>query len=206
MSRRALRARNVGQAHLRMCVYLFYLLSRCIRPEGPWQRFAAALSDSSCFSPPLHNLILAGCCGPEEAFHSEELQGAEGARAYTNFLPLLLHLLLSLPPLPSSSSSSLCYCPRVAAGGEPGWPWTTARRPHWGPRGGDPAREAAPEAGPGSPAPRPARPNPPLRRPLGVGRRPVGGRGWTGRGTLFWGEKVCRRSDTLCMCSGWTSM
>ena len=161
MSRRALRARNVGQAHLRMCVYLFYLLSRCIRPEGPWQRFAAALSDSSCFSPPLHNLILAGCCGPEEAFHSEELQGAEGARAYTNFLPLLLHLLLSLPPLPSSSSSSLCYCPRVAAGGEPGWPWTTARRPHWGPHGGDPAREAAPEAGPGSPAPRPARPQSP---------------------------------------------
>ena len=39
--------------------------------------------------PPTHLqlifLHLAGCCGPEEAFHSDELQGAEGPRACTNF-------------------------------------------------------------------------------------------------------------------------
>ena len=37
--------------------------------------------------------ILAGCCGPEEAFHSVELQGAEGAGACSIFLR---------PPAPSS--------------------------------------------------------------------------------------------------------
>ena len=35
--------------------------------------------------PAIHTL--AGCCGPEEAFHSNELQGAEGPRACTNFHP-----------------------------------------------------------------------------------------------------------------------
>ena len=40
------------------CVYVFYLLSRCMRPEGPWQRLAAALADSSLFYTPLHDRIL----------------------------------------------------------------------------------------------------------------------------------------------------
>ena len=35
-----------------MCVFL-YLLARYMRPEGPWQRLAAALADSSAFSHPL---------------------------------------------------------------------------------------------------------------------------------------------------------
>ena len=34
-------------------VYVLYLLSRCMRPEGPWQRLAAALADSSLFYIPI---------------------------------------------------------------------------------------------------------------------------------------------------------
>ena len=113
------------------------------------------------------NSVLAACCGPEEAFHSVEFQGAEEhelERVHVQ-LPSSSHIfshtpvlpvppILLLPPLPHA-------IPGVAAGGEPGWSWTTTRRPHRGPRGGDPAREAAPEAGPGSPAPRTARPQSP---------------------------------------------
>ena len=42
------------------CVYVLNLLSRCMRPEGPWQRLAAALADSSIFYTPiiLHDQIL----------------------------------------------------------------------------------------------------------------------------------------------------
>ena len=59
------------------------------------------------------------------------------------FLPSFLPFFLpSFPPSFTETSVD-------AAGGEPGW--TTAQRP--GPQ------EAAPEAGPGSPAPRPARPS-----------------------------------------------
>ena len=41
-----------------VCVYVFYFLSRCMRPEGPWQRLAAALADSSFFYLPLYDRIL----------------------------------------------------------------------------------------------------------------------------------------------------
>ena len=34
------------------CVYVVFI-SRCMRPEGPWQRLAAALADSSGFLLPL---------------------------------------------------------------------------------------------------------------------------------------------------------
>ena len=43
---------------LSVCVYVFYFLSRCMRPEGPWQRLAAALADSSLFYLPLYDRIL----------------------------------------------------------------------------------------------------------------------------------------------------
>ena len=126
-------------------------------------------------------MLLAACCGPEEAFHSVEFQGAgehELERVHVQ-LPSSSHIfshtpvlpdppILLLPPLPHA-------IPGVAAGGEPGWSWTTARRPHRGPRGGDPAREAAPEAGPGSPAPRPARPTPQCAVHWKWGGVPVGG-------------------------------
>ena len=105
--------------------------------------------------------------GLEEACHSGELQGAEKhelERVHAQ-LPSPSHIfprasvlpdppILPLPPLPHAILG-------VAAGGELGWSWTTARRPHRGPRGRNPAREAALEAGPGSPAPRPARPQSP---------------------------------------------
>ena len=89
---------------------------------------------------------LADCCGPEEAFHSEELQGAEkhelervhvqlpSSSQVSPHAPIHPDPTLPLPPLPHA-------IPGVAAGGEPGWSWATARRPHRGPRGGDPARE-----------------------------------------------------------------
>ena len=79
-------------------------------------------------------------------------------------LPSSSHIFSHTPVLPDPPILLLLPLPHaipgVTAGGEPGWSWTTARRPHRGPRGGDPAREAALEAGPGSPAPRPARPTP----------------------------------------------
>ena len=37
-----------------VCVVL-YILTRYMRPEGPWQRQAAALADSSAFLTPLHD-------------------------------------------------------------------------------------------------------------------------------------------------------
>ena len=37
-----------------VCVFL-YLLTRRMRLEGPWQRLAAALADSSAFLTPLHD-------------------------------------------------------------------------------------------------------------------------------------------------------
>ena len=37
----------------RVCVYVLYFLSRCKRPEGPWQRLAAALAGSSLFYTPV---------------------------------------------------------------------------------------------------------------------------------------------------------
>ena len=50
------------QQHQRLsapwCVYLLYFLSRCMRPEGPWQRLAAALSGNSSFPVPIHDRIL----------------------------------------------------------------------------------------------------------------------------------------------------
>ena len=88
------------------------------------------------------------------------------------FLPVLLPCFPlsrhSAPPLPSfhppfllsfipSFLPSFAVTSVDAAGGEPGRSWTAARRPgpHRGPcAGGGLAREAAPEAGPGSPAPR----------------------------------------------------
>ena len=39
------------------CVYLLYFLSRYMRPEGPWQRQAAALSGSSSFLVPIHDHV-----------------------------------------------------------------------------------------------------------------------------------------------------
>ena len=42
---------------LRVCVCLLFI-SRCMRPEGPWQRLAAALADSSAFYSPLQDQIL----------------------------------------------------------------------------------------------------------------------------------------------------
>ena len=36
-----------------VCVYALYFLSRCMRPEGPWQRLAAALADSGLFYTPI---------------------------------------------------------------------------------------------------------------------------------------------------------
>ena len=163
---------------------------------------------------------LAACCGPEEAFHSVEFQGAgehELERVHVQ-LPSSSHIfshtpvlpdppILLLPPLPHA-------IPGVAAGGEPGWSWTTARRPHRGPRGGDPAREAAPEAGPGSPAPRPARPTPQCavhwKWGGGASGRPrMSGTGCVVLGVVSsWQEKVYRRSDTLWMpvYSRWTSI
>ena len=33
-------------------VYVFYLISRCMQPEGPWQRLAVALAESSAFLTP----------------------------------------------------------------------------------------------------------------------------------------------------------
>ena len=101
--------------------------------------------------------------GPEEAFNSGELQSAEWKELErvrvqlffsSHIFPHSPVLLDPLPPLPHA-------IPGVAAGGEPGWSWTTARRPHRAPRGRGPGREAAAEAGPGSPAPRPARPQSP---------------------------------------------
>ena len=41
----------------RVCVFL-YLLTRYMRPEGPWQRLAAALADSSAFLNPFRDQIL----------------------------------------------------------------------------------------------------------------------------------------------------
>ena len=105
--------------------------------------------------------------GLGEAFHSGELQGADEHKLEHVRVQLPSSSLLSISSCPfrssyphRSSSTSLCLS-GAAVGGEPGWSWTTVRRPHRGPRGGGPAREAAraPEAGPGSPAPRPARPN-----------------------------------------------
>ena len=37
-----------------MLFVFLYLLTRYMRPEGPWQRLAAALADSSVFSRPLY--------------------------------------------------------------------------------------------------------------------------------------------------------
>ena len=164
---------------------------------------------------------LADCCAPEEAFHSVELQGAEEhelERVHVQ-LPSSSHIFPHTPVLPDPPILLLLPLPHaipgVTAGGEPGWSWTTARRPHRGPRGGDPAREAALEAGPGSPAPRPARPTPQcaVHWKWGGGV-PVGGQEWAGRGVSSWGvvlswrEKVYRRSDTLWMpvYSRWTSI
>ena len=46
------------RARVCACVYVFYFLSRCMRPEGPWQRLATALADSSLFYLPLYDRIL----------------------------------------------------------------------------------------------------------------------------------------------------
>ena len=124
--------------------------------------------------------------------------------SFTSILPVLLsfQILLPYPPLPSRCPP-LTTTSVVAAGGEPGRSWTAARRPHRGPRAeGDPARGAAPEAGPGSPAPRPARPNP----QCAVRWHWHGGQGqWAaenGRdGVCRLGEKVCRRRGTVCVIS-----
>ena len=73
--------------------------------------------------------ILADCCGFEEAFHSEELQGAEkhelervhvqlpSSSQVSPHAPIHPDPILPLPPLPHA-------IPGVAAGGEPGWSWT----------------------------------------------------------------------------------
>ena len=37
---------------VRSGVYVLYLVPRCMQPEGPWQRLAAALADSSAFLTP----------------------------------------------------------------------------------------------------------------------------------------------------------
>ena len=91
--------------------------------------------------------------------------------------------LLSIPSCPSRpfyprASSSYVF-PGVAAGGEPGWSWTTVRRPHWGPRGGGPCERGHPDprGRPGlSRAPAHA---PNLRRATErcrwVGKQPAGG-------------------------------
>ena len=115
---------------------------------------------------------LADCCGARSGGISfcrdasaERCSWLECARVQLPSRPVLpvllsLQILLPSPPLPYRCPP-LTTTSVVAAGGEPGRSWTAARRPHRGPRpGGDPVREAAPEAGPGSPVPRPARPNP----------------------------------------------
>ena len=104
---------------------------------------------------------LADFCGPEEAFHSGESQGAEKHELEHVHvqLPSSSHNFPHTPVLPDPPILLLPPSPHailgVAAGGEPGWSWTTARRPHRGPRGGDPAREAAPARTPHSPMCRP---------------------------------------------------
>ena len=76
--------------------------------------------------------------GLKEAFHTGEFQGAEkhelervhvqlpsSSHVFPHPPVLPDHLILALPPLPFAILG-------VAAGGEPGWPWTTVRRPHHG--------------------------------------------------------------------------
>ena len=53
--------------------------------------------------------MLAGCCGPEEAFHSDELQGAEGPRACTNFHPPPSSCTTPLSPRLHISASVLLF-------------------------------------------------------------------------------------------------
>ena len=49
----------IGYIAYYKCAYVFYLISRCMRPEGPLQRLAATLADSSAFlTPPKHGRIL----------------------------------------------------------------------------------------------------------------------------------------------------
>ena len=76
----------------------------------------------------------------------------------------------------------------------------------WG--GGTPAREAALETTPGAglslPRPGPRAPTPNAPDPLEA--RKVGGQEWTGRDLLSWEVKVRKRSDTLQMCCGCTSI
>ena len=88
----------------------------------------------------MYILVLAACCGPEEAFHSVEFQGAgehELERVHVQ-LPSSSHIfphtpvlpdppILLLPPLPHA-------IPGVAAGGDLGWSWTAARLPPSHPR------------------------------------------------------------------------
>ena len=134
-----------------------------------------------------------------------------------NFLPphffpcppvLLVPRILVLPPLPYAF-------PGVAAGGEPGWSWTTVRRPHQGPRGG-------PCEG-GRPGPRgrpglsraPARtPQSPMCCPLEVEGSATRRLRMGGTGCYLGGiDRVCRLgeripevygcSDALWMCSNY---
>ena len=159
-----------------------------------------------------HCPLLADCCRPNGAFHSGELQGAEKheLERVRVQLPSSSHIFPHTPVLPDPPILLLPPLPRaipgVAAGG------TTARRPHRGPRGGDPAREAAPEAGPGSPAPRPARTNPQCAVHWKWGGGASGRPRMSGTGVLgvvsSWRGKVYGCSDTLRMpvCSRWTSI
>ena len=140
------------------------------RPNPRYNRPADAMIalvwayDSWC----VYNLVIADCCGaqrgmsfcritPAEGRVSERCSGLERVRVQLSPRPPTPSSRSPYPPV-SSSCPSLTTAPVGAAGREPDWTWTTARRRHQGPRaGGDPARGAAPEAGPGSPAPRLAR-------------------------------------------------
>ena len=106
---------NRNQAVLAGCVYVFYLITRCMRPEGPWQRLAAALADSSAFlTPPKHDQTLSsttvGYAGatPSPPPRTPPDQGKGNKRTKERYIlgrarPVLLALLpwdlLSIPIL-----------------------------------------------------------------------------------------------------------
>ena len=136
----------------------------------PFKRFASkAIAEYNCWNLVMFRVNLAVFCetqrGPR-VFCRIALAGGRGAERCSGLERVRVQLPPRSPtplfrsshlPVPSSCPS-FTTTPVDAAGKEPGWSWTTARRRHQGPRaGGGPAREAAPEAGPGSPAPRPAR-------------------------------------------------